>query len=312
MSPAWDIVRQGRCWLEEGECPHAVLEEVAEKLKGADDQAERAAWLLVSAEASLAACLVDPSLEAAAEAAAVFKAAREKECEAAAMSVLLELHLAKQHWEDAIATASAAAEMSKQLQDTKGQATNWLKMARAQLMQMRDPYEAARVALSAAQLFSEVDDKSGSAEALQLAAEAQLLYDPEQALKVAKEAVAGSGNAGDFRGQAAAHQVVTAAKTHIATIQRADQATSMAARGDDYAKHKWPRYAQQRGEKPMDPFATGEYMGIAQPLPAEKKKLSEKHNFSRKNFKWNDGRHATDGAWYRQELRFLPPAPEQE
>lgn len=34
---------------------------------------------------------------------------------------------------------------------------------------------------------------------------------------------------------------------------------------------------------------------------------AQKNMFMRKTFKWTDGRHITDSAWYRQELRFIPP-----
>jgi len=65
------------------------------------------------------------------------------------------------------------------------------------LMQMKDPYMAARSALSAVQIFGDLDDKKGMVEALAVAAEAHLIYDPESALKIAKDGMSASDEIGD-------------------------------------------------------------------------------------------------------------------
>merc|ERR1712060_517524 len=112
--------------------------------------------------------------------------------------------------------------------------------AKAYLMQMKDPYMAARSALSAVQVFDELGDKKGSAQALLVAGEAHLLYDPEAALKVAKDGVSVCDEIGDIKMKAEMAKIVTAAKAHI-------------ARGDTHISYKWPRVAQQVGEAAPDP-----------------------------------------------------------
>lgn len=310
MSQPLDLINQGRGWLQEGEAPDAVLEEAETNVQVASDGKARGAWLLVMAEAQLVACRPARALEQAAEAAGAFKqegGAEARACEAAALCALVDAQLATQNCDDAIAGAARAAELFRKVEDRKGEASAFLRLARAYLMQMKDPYTAASAALAAAQAFSDLGDKQGAASAQHIAAQAQLLYDPEQALKVAKDAASGLEDAGDYSGRALVLETVSAAKAQIATMQHADQATSLSSRGDSHVPHKWPQYQQQRGERPEDPFATSAYMAAASAPPIAEKKADKANTFMRKSFKWTDGRHATDGAWFRQELRFIPP-----
>jgi len=300
-----EIIEQGKSWLEEGEGPDAVLEEATAQLKSADKKG-KAAWLLVTAEAYLAKAKPDDALDAASEATALFKELGLKAPEAAGACAIASAHLAKQSWDDAIAATTRALDLCTDAGDLKGEAVMYVKLARAYLQQMMDPYVGARSALMAVQIFSELGDKQGEAAALQTCAEAYLLYDPEEALKVSKEAIAACELAGDFKGKAAVQQTVQAARSQLATMQNADQAGAFAARGDGHVNYKWPRYAQQRGYASPDPFAVEEYVA-----PTNK---NEKHgakaktpNFMRRAFKWTAGHHQTDGAWYRQEFHFHPP-----
>jgi len=216
--------------------------------------------------------------------------------------VLLDVQLVAQQWTEAIATATDVAELCARLGDPAGEASARLRLARASLMQMKDPYAAAGSALAAAQIATSAGEACA---ALHIAAQAQLLYDPEQALKVGKEALA---RCDDEAQRIEVAQTIAAAKTHIATMQQADQATSVSCRGDGHIPHKWPQYAQQTGERPADPFVVDTYVKPSPP-PEEKPAVAkaQKNMFMRKTFKWTDGRHITDSAWYRQELRFIPP-----
>jgi len=300
-----ELVEQGRAWLGAGEGPDAVLEEAAGQLEAAPDKRSRAAWLLVAAEAQLAKARPEEALDAASEATAIFKELGLKAAEASGACSIANALLAKQSWNDAIAATTRALDLCTDTGDMKGEAVMYVKLARAYLQQMQDPYVGARSALMAVQIFSELGDKQGEAAALQTCAEAYLLYDPEEALKVGKEAIAACEVAGDHRGKAAVQQTVAAARAQLATMQNADQAGAFAARGDGHVTYKWPRYAQQRGYQAPDPFAVEEYV----PPPSNKEKPGGKKSatFMRRAFKWTSGYHQTDSAWYRQELHFHPP-----
>lgn len=310
MSGPLALIQQGRSWLQEGEGPQAVAAEAEELVSAAGgDRRARAAWQLVLAEARLAGGQAAAAAEAATGAAAAFQQAGEKECEVAALAVLVDALLAKGDSEDAVAAAARAGDVCRSMRDSKGEAAASLQFAKAHLQQTTDPYAAACAAMASSRLFVDLGDKRGSAEALHVAARAHLLYDPEHALKVAKDAAAAYEEVRDYRGKAAAAQLAAAAKVQIATAQHAEQATSMTARGDAYVKHKWPRYEQQRGWRPEDPCAYSGYAFQGEQAQAHhaEDKVKTKSLFMRKAFKWTDGRHATDAAWFRQELRFLPP-----
>merc|ERR1712061_871350 len=98
-------------------------------------------------------------------------------------------------------------------------------------------------------------------------------------------------------------KISAAAQSHIATVQNADLATSVAARGDSHIPHKWPKVPQQVGEAMPDPFVVTDYVA---PEKSDKKK-GKGPNFTKRAFKWTLGRHQTDGAWFRQELHFMAP-----
>jgi len=318
MADPAEILQQGRGWLQEGEAPEAVVEEAAQLLGGAGSDTVRAAWLLVIAEAQLKACCAAEAIEAASESFALFKTSgASKACAAAAASALADANILKQDFDDAITAASAAANLYARLGDAEGEAAMHLKFASAYLMQMKDPYTAARAALSAAQMFQEQGDKRSLAEALQTAAQAQMLYDPEQALKAAKDALSACGDprAASLKGEVS--RTVAAVKTQIALEQNADMAGAMSSRGDQHITHKWPKVPQQQGEMPADPFAVKAYIAASQgaitnTLTRHEQAMGETKEkrgtmFMRKAFKWTEGRHATDEAWFRQELRYLPP-----
>uniref|UniRef100_A0A7S2Q6R6 Uncharacterized protein n=1 Tax=Zooxanthella nutricula TaxID=1333877 RepID=A0A7S2Q6R6_9DINO len=307
-------IEQGRGWLAEGEAPEAVVEEARANMQAASDGVVRGRWQLVAAEAHLAGCQPAEALQEASGAAAALQQAGDARAEAAALGTLVDAQLASQKWDDAIATAARAAELLRGLEDSKGHASALLKSSRAQLMQMADPYEAARAALAAAQASVDSGDTLGSAKAMHVAAQAQLLFDPEQALHVAKNAASKCDEAGDYREKACVLQTVGAAKAQIATMQRATHATSMSGRGDTSTPHQWPQYEQQRGERSWDVFAHGASeandaeAALARASAAEKTKLTKTNaTFMRKSFKWSDPRHNTDDAWFRQELRYIEP-----
>ena len=77
----------------------------------------------------------------------------------------------------------------------------------------------------------EVGDRGGEAAALELAARAHLLYDPEQALTAAKEALA-------LRSSAAVEATLAAAKAQLATSQRAEQARALSCRGQSATAYR--------------------------------------------------------------------------
>jgi len=304
MTEPWEAIEQGRGWLQEGEGPLAIIEEATQLAKETGDLKCKAAWKLVAAEAYLANCAPRDALPLLSEILPIFKEAREHKCELAVLGALIEAHLAEQDWQAAAVSATRAAELARQAKDARREVSMLLKLAEIYLRQMRDPYQAVQAALAARQRSSEVGDAAGKAQALQLAAEAQMLYAPEQALKAATEAVAAWEQVGDHHARAASDQLVTAAKSQVATIQHAVQATSMSCRGDAYTAHKWPQYAQQQGERAMDPFAFETYVPHELPKPHNSE---PKTTFMRREFKWNNAADQTDEAWFRQELRYLPP-----
>merc|ERR1711972_1237841 len=253
----------------------------------------KGAWKLVAAEAYLGKGKASEALSSASEALAIFKESGLKAAEVQAACSVASANLAKQDCEDAIAAVTRALDLTVEVGDYKGQASMFVKLAKAYLMQMKDPYMAARSALSAVQVYDELGDKKGSAQALLVAGEAHLLYDPEAALKVAKDGMTCCDEIGDIKMKAEMAKIVAAAKAHIATMQSADIATSFAARGDSHISYKWPKVAQQVGE--------------AAPEKKDSKAKGKGPNFTKRSFKWTMGRHQTDGAWFRQELQFMAP-----
>jgi len=319
---AMEIIQQGRRWLyEDGEGPEAVLEETAEQLKAATDKASQAAWTLVSAEALLAKGAAAESLEKASHARAVFSQLGLKICEAAAAFVVADVLLFQQDGQAAAAAASAAVEACQAAGDAKGEASMLLQLARAHLTSMQDPYSAAKAAISSCLRFRSVGDSQGEVAALEVAARAHLLYDPEQALKAAKEASALCDSTGNFKAKASVAQTLAAAKAQIATAQHADQAQSFSCRGDKSVQFKWPKVVQQNGPAAPDLFVVQDNAStsveLAEQRAPDRGNISSGHahkpavNFMRKAFKWTAPRHATDEAWYRQELVYLPPPREE-
>lgn len=313
-----DLIQQGRGWLQDGEGPDAVLQETAEQLQATTDAQSRAAWMLVSAEAFLAKGLPEEALDKASQALGQFRILGLVACEAEAASVLSDVHLFKQDASSAAAVASSAAELLRSSGDGLGEARLLLKVAEAHLLSMEDPYTAARNAISACLLFRSVSDSQGEILSLEATARAHLLYDPEQALKAAKEALSICDSSGHFKVKPKVVQTLAAAKAQIATAQHANQAMSFSSRGDRGAQYKWPKTAQQMGPAAVDIFAveevprpgTGE---LAVQTPGEKLPAVSKPpmSFMRKPFKWTVGKHATDEAWYRQELVYIPPSREE-
>jgi len=303
MDTPMAVIEEGLAWLEEGEGADAVLEEAMAAMQKSSGSM-KGAWKLVAAEAYLGKGKASEGLSSASEALAIFKESGLKAAEVQAACSVASANLAKQDWEDAIAAVTRALDLTVEVGDYKGQATMFVKLAKAYLMQMKDPYMAARSALSAVQVFDELGDKKGSAQALLVAGEAHLLYDPEAALKVAKDGVTVCDEIGDIKMKAEMAKIVAAAKAHIATMQSADIATSFAARGDSHISYKWPKVAQQVGEAAPDPFMVTDYVA---PEKKDSKAKGKGPNFTKRSFKWTMGRHQTDGAWFRQELQFMPP-----
>lgn len=313
MADAWDVIVRGRGWFEDGEPPEAVIQEVQELLKESPlDPLAKAALLLVSAEASRNICLLNEASDAAAEAVAIFHQFGEKRCELEAMGVLVELHLNLRRLNDAAELADLAVERSKRFDDDGLRSAALLRLSRVKLVQGDDPQSASHVAIEASKVCAKICDRRGVGEAKAIAAQALLLSDPQSALKHARSALQDTDKVSDAAGRAQASKLFEAAKTQISTIQRAGQATAQSARGDKTAvKHEWAKIGQQRGERAYDQWAHGcgvpgneEEDSFA--VEGEKPKTADVQ-FMRKNFKWTDGSTSTDAAWYRQELRFLPP-----
>mmetsp|Transcript_93360 Transcript_93360/g.166028 ORF Transcript_93360/g.166028 Transcript_93360/m.166028 type:complete len:325 (-) Transcript_93360:115-1089(-) len=320
-----DLILQGKGWLQDGEPPSAVLEETDEQLKAATQNQSKAAWKVVAAEALLMQGCIAEALELGAEALAQFKQLHLRDCEIAAYSVVIDALITKQDM-GAVETASNAAAVCRQASDGKGEATMLLKLAEAHLATMQDPYAAAKSAISSCLLFRSVNDVQGDADALEVAARAHLLYDPEQSLQAAKEALTLCQQAGHFKAKARVEKTLAAAKAQIAISQQAAQAQSQSSRGDRAVQHKWPKVPQQRGLPVPDAFAvqareseeTGTRLALqkegAQKVQTASASPVDKPgaNFMRKAFKWTSGAHKTDEAWYRQELVYLPPPSREE
>jgi len=318
-----DVILQGRGWLQDGEPPSPVLEEIDEQLKTATPNQSKAAWKVVAAEALLMQGSIAEALESAAEALAQFKQLGLRECEMAAYSVVIDVLTTKQDF-GAVETASNAATVCRQAGDSRGEATMLLKLAEAHLASMQDPYAAAKSAISSCVLFRSVGDVQGDADALEVAARAHLLYDPEQSLQASKDALALCQQSGHFKAKARVEKTLAAAKAQIAISQQATQAQSQSSRGDRAVLHKWPKVPQQRGIAVPDAFAVQASQELHEDsrlaLQKEAAQKSTGHaptdkpgaNFVRKAFKWTSGAHKTDEAWYRQELVYLPPPRREE
>eukprot|EP00933_Yihiella_yeosuensis_P072204 TRINITY_DN80530_c0_g1_i1.p1 TRINITY_DN80530_c0_g1~~TRINITY_DN80530_c0_g1_i1.p1 ORF type:complete len:327 (-),score=95.55 TRINITY_DN80530_c0_g1_i1:52-1032(-) len=314
-----ELIQQGRGWLQDGEGPDAVLEETASQIKATSDKTEQTAWKLVAAEAYLERGAAAEALENASEALAHFKHIGSRDCEAAAASIVADIHLFNQDGPAAAAAASAGADACQRARDSKGEAAMLLKLATANLIAMEDPHSAANAAISSCLLFRSVGDSTGEVAALEAVARAHLLYDPESALKAAKEASAVCDANSNFKAKASIAPIIAAAKAQIATEQHADQAHSFSCRGDKGVKHKWPVVLQQRGMRAPDLFAVEETLqkrandlSVSETRPSTgniDKGTTTKApvTYMRKSFKWTLGQHATDEAWYRQELVYLPP-----
>lgn len=312
MTDAMAVLDQGLSWLKapEAESPEAVVEEATSQLERGQSRANTAAWKTILAEGYLGSCQPEKALDQAGEALAIFKDIDEKSCEALAARTFTKAHLMAGNWEDAISIATAAVDLYQELGDKSSMAAMFVMVAKAYLM--KDPHAGARSAISAVEIYRQAGDKKGEAQALQASAEAHLLYDPEQALKAAKEATTACDKAGDKEGKALAQKTTAAAKAQIATMQQATQAASMATRGDGHIFYKWPQYKQQRGYQNPDPFIVEDYTGPEKKNPMNKGKETKAPAFMRRAFKWTAGHHATDGAWYRQELQFVPSKLPQE
>lgn len=307
MAPM-DAIEEGLGWLAEGEAPEAVAEEAMAQVSSASDQGTKAAWLVVAAEAYVAAGKAADGIEPASEAVTMFKNMGAKTAESAASCSLASAQLAAMNWDEAVPATTAAIDISQEVGDITSTAGMFLKLAKGYLAQMKDPYVAARSALSAVEIYRQLGDSKGMAEGLQAAAEGYLLYDPEEALKVCKDAISAYDAAGDYKSKGACQQTLMAAcRAQIAISQQATAAVSMVARGDGHVPYKWPKYAQQRGYAAPDPFIVEEYTGPASKGVKEADKKKGGPRFTRRAFKWTTGHHATDGAWYRQELHFVPP-----
>lgn len=300
-----EIITQGKGWLQEGESAVAVVEEAKELIKAASDKKTEAAWLVVAAEALILTGAVEEALDLAAQAMATFVQLSLRACEVAAALAVASAHVLRQDWDDAIGALMQALAASHDSGDRATEAEVTLKLAKAYLMQMKDPFTAAEAAVTSTKLFKAVGNKIGEAEAFKAAAEAHLLYDPAQALKAAKQAAALADESGNPKVRAFVAPVLAAAKAQVALSQHAALAQSQSGRGDMYVAHKWPCYAQQRGARVPDLFVVNEYRTSA-PGSATTAKANAA-SFTRRSFKWTSGRHATDEAWYRQELRLVQP-----
>eukprot|EP00913_Durusdinium_trenchii_P033161 g31044.t1 len=118
-----------------------------------------------------------------------------------------------------------------------------------------DPYAAAEAAIASCLLYREAGNSGGEAEALEVAARAHLLYDPEQAFKAAKEALAVCSGGGALTALAQIEKTWAAAKAQLHTAQRAEQAKSISCRGQSASTYKWPKVPQIRGPPAVDVFA---------------------------------------------------------
>lgn len=311
-----ELLVEGRQWLKEGEPPQAVLQEVNEQLQAASSDPAKAAWKLLGAEANLAAGDAEKAVPMASEALVLFKKLGNHQAEMDATSALVSALMSKDPGA-AADVASAAAGVCRDSGDVEGEASMLLYKAKASLASMEDPYAAAEAAIASCLLYRQAGNTTGDAAALEAVARAHLLYDPEQSLKAAKEALA-AGSAGDVTALPGIEQLVAAAKVQVATAQNAEQAKYLSCRGQSGAAYKWPKVPQLRGPPAQDVFALQQ-----EPSPQLAMELKESHggisagakdkaaiSYSRKAFKWTKGNHKTDEAWFRQELTYLPPPTE--
>lgn len=302
-----ELIQQGVGWIKAGEAPEAVIEEALDLLKSAEDKQSRAAWLVVLAEARVAVAEAEDAADAACQAAAIFRELGMRDCEAAAASALVSALTMRQDWDGAVLASHRELEACKFLKDQAAEAQATLRLAQAQIPQMKDPFAAAQTAILATNLFRRIHDRQGELLALQATAEAHLMHDPEKALEAAKEALALCDELSNLKAKALVQQYLAAAKLQIATLQNAQQAQSLSSRGDQYVPYKWPRPLQQRGKKPEAEVSSELVVDnsgrkqVAGKPPATQ--------FVRKAFKWVAPNHATDEAWYCQELRLLQPKP---
>ncbi|CAE7381481.1 ODC1 [Symbiodinium sp. CCMP2592] len=237
----------------------------------------------------------------------------------AASAALIDALVLKQDGAAAADAAESAAAACREADDVAGEAAMLLRKSEALLAAMQDPYTAAETAISACLLFRRAGDACGDASALEAAARAHLLYDPEQAIKAAKEALAIASAAGDISALPRIERSMIAAKAQVATAQQAEQAKALSCRGQAAPAYKWPKVLQLRAPAAPDVFAMqerpraegGSQLALrgASTGPAGAAKIDTKPAvaFTRKPFKWNPGYHKTDEAWYRQELTYLPP-----
>lgn len=317
-----DLIQQGIGWLKEGEAPEAVIEEALEQHEAATEKGARAAWLVVAAEARVATAEADDAADAASQAVAIFREMGQKACEAMAASALSSALAMKQDWEGAVAACSRELAAYKELGNKRSEAQATLKLAKARISLMKDPFEAAQTALAATKLFRAVGDRAGELAALQAITEAHLSYDPEKALEAAKDAATLCDELCDLKAKPLVQRSLAAAKAQIAVSQNAQQAQSLSSRGDQYMPHKWPKSLQQRGARAPD-LSAKQYMqedrrevsrvtqsqgnGVKTVEMGGKAMPVRSTTFARKSFKWTAPHHPTDEAWYRQELRLLAP-----
>lgn len=309
-----ELLVEGRQWLKEGEPPQAVLQEVQEQLQATSDSQAKAAWKLLGAEAHLAAGEAEKAVPLASEALVLFKKLANHQGEVDATLALVKGLMSKDPGA-AVDVAAAAAGACHDAGDAEGEAAMLLCKAKASLASMQDPYAAAEAAIESCLLYRQAGNTSGDAAALEITARAHLLYDPEQSLKAAKEAMAVCSS-GDVTALPAIERTLAAAKVQVATAQKAEQAKYLSCRGQSGAAYKWPKHPQLRGPPAQDVFALQQESSPQ--LAVEPKQESHGHgatdkatvSFSRKAFKWYKGAHKTDEAWFRQELTYLPPPTE--
>lgn len=297
-------MQQGRTWLQEGEPPTAVLQETEDLLQTAADNRSKAAWKLVAAEAHLRVGDAVEAIQSASQAMVLFEQLKLREEQMAASAALIDALVLKQDGAAAADAAESAAAACREADDVAGEAAMLLRKSEALLAAMQ------------------AGDARGDASALEAAARAHLLYDPEQAIKAAKEALAIASAAGDISALPRIERSMIAAKAQVATAQQAEQAKALSCRGQAAPAYKWPKVLQLRAPAAPDVFAMqerpraegGSQLAVrgasAGPVGAAKIDTKPAVAFTRKPFKWNPGYHKTDEAWYRQELTYLPPSGE--
>ncbi|CAJ1395315.1 unnamed protein product [Effrenium voratum] len=208
----------------------------------------KAGWKLVAAEALLVQGSAEKAVTQASEALVLFQQQKSHDGEMAATNVLVDGLMTK----DPAAAgelADSAAGMCRDQGDLSGEAAMLLRKAQALLASMQDPYCAAEAGIASCLLFRQVGDSGGEAAALEAAARAHLLYDPEQALQAAKEALA-LCSAADTAALPRVERTMAAAKAQLATAQQAEQAKSLSCRGQSAPSFKPGGLG---GVRPADP-----------------------------------------------------------